>query len=226
MPLRRLIAKSRNAGAKARSRKDPIRPRPSSPMPDFPFARTDGGRSLSRPVGSLRPAHARRPELPFRAHNLFTCQRTNRDLPVPNPFALARVWCSRPCLVGAWWRRTGSNRRPPACKAGALPTELRPHRTRAAGCWRQLVGPGRFELPTSRLSSARSHQLSYEPGAGSAHAWTHGAAPADWVGKGCVGGAGIARVLTWHPFVDHRSPRTPIVADRRAGFCLRYPERR
>ena len=25
-----------------------------------------------------------------------------------------------------WWRRTGSNRRPPACKAGALPTELRP----------------------------------------------------------------------------------------------------
>jgi hypothetical protein len=27
-----------------------------------------------------------------------------------------------------------------------------------------LVGPGRFELPTSRLSSARSNQLSYEPG--------------------------------------------------------------
>ena len=25
------------------------------------------------------------------------------------------------------WRRTGSNRRPPACKAGALPAELRPH---------------------------------------------------------------------------------------------------
>ena len=23
-----------------------------------------------------------------------------------------------------WWRMTGSNRRPPACKAGALPTEL------------------------------------------------------------------------------------------------------
>ena len=26
-----------------------------------------------------------------------------------------------------WWRRPGSNRRPPVCKAGALPTELRPH---------------------------------------------------------------------------------------------------
>ena len=26
-----------------------------------------------------------------------------------------------------WWRMTGSNRRPPACKAGALPAELIPH---------------------------------------------------------------------------------------------------
>ncbi len=25
-----------------------------------------------------------------------------------------------------WWSRSESNRRPPACKAGALPTELRP----------------------------------------------------------------------------------------------------
>ncbi len=28
-----------------------------------------------------------------------------------------------------WWRMTGSNRRPPACKAGALPAELIPHLT-------------------------------------------------------------------------------------------------
>ena len=27
-----------------------------------------------------------------------------------------------------WWRMTGSNRRPPACKAGALPAELILHR--------------------------------------------------------------------------------------------------
>ena len=26
-----------------------------------------------------------------------------------------------------WWSLSGSNRRPPACKAGALPAELRPH---------------------------------------------------------------------------------------------------
>jgi hypothetical protein len=31
-----------------------------------------------------------------------------------------------PDLGFRWWRRSDSNRRPPACKAGALPTELRP----------------------------------------------------------------------------------------------------
>ena len=68
-----------------------------------------------------------------------------------------------------WWSQTGSNRRPPACKAGALPTELWPRMRRQtrvgapAFALRRLVGLGRFELPTSRLSSARSNQLSYKP---------------------------------------------------------------
>ena len=31
-----------------------------------------------------------------------------------------------PAAPAPHWRRSGSNRRPPACKAGALPTELRP----------------------------------------------------------------------------------------------------
>jgi hypothetical protein len=77
-----------------------------------------------------------------------------------------------------WWSQTGSNRRPPACKAGALPTELWPRAvigdqysvTRQprliTGHWlliTGMVGLGRFELPTSRLSSARSNQLSYKP---------------------------------------------------------------
>ena len=53
-----------------------------------------------------------------------------------------------------WWSQTGSNRRPPACKAGALPAELWPH---------LMVGLGRFELPTSPLSGVRSNQLSYRP---------------------------------------------------------------
>ena len=36
------------------------------------------------------------------------------------------------CLYFRWWSLSGSNRRPPACKAGALPAELRPryHGTR------------------------------------------------------------------------------------------------
>ena len=32
-----------------------------------------------------------------------------------------------------WWSQTGSNRRPPACKAGALPTELWPRSLRPRG---------------------------------------------------------------------------------------------
>ena len=57
-----------------------------------------------------------------------------------------------------WWSQTGSNRRPHACKARALPTELWPR-----GSASQMVGLGGLEPPTSRLSSARSNQLSYKP---------------------------------------------------------------
>ena len=64
------------------------------------------------------------------------------------------------CREG-WWSQTGSNRRPPACKAGALPAELWPRLECAALA--RVVGLGRLELPTSRLSSARSNQLSYKP---------------------------------------------------------------
>jgi hypothetical protein len=35
---------------------------------------------------------------------------------------------SRTITLPGWWSQTGSNRRPPACKAGALPTELWPRR--------------------------------------------------------------------------------------------------
>jgi hypothetical protein len=41
---------------------------------------------------------------------------------------------------GKWWSQTGSNRRPPACKAGALPAELWPH----------------FDLSFLRLAALRS----------------------------------------------------------------------
>ena len=41
---------------------------------------------------------------------------------------LTRLWRQLWMKFGAiWWSQTGSNRRPPACKAGALPAELWPH---------------------------------------------------------------------------------------------------
>lgn len=73
----------------------------------------------------------------------------------------------RPNTREGWWSQTGSNRRPHACKARALPTELwprsRPRQRDQNGRLGKMVGLGRLELPTSRLSSARSNQLSYKP---------------------------------------------------------------
>ena len=60
-----------------------------------------------------------------------------------------------------WWSRTGSNRRPEACKATALPTELWPRSIPVSV--EAVVGPDRFELSTPRLSSVCSNQLSYGP---------------------------------------------------------------
>lgn len=84
----------------------------------------------------------------------------------------ASEFCFLIVAARQWWSRTGSNRRPEACKATALPAELWPL---VRGLPRngvtpwillrppEMVGLGRFELPTSRLSSARSNQLSYRP---------------------------------------------------------------
>lgn len=74
-----------------------------------------------------------------------------------------------------WWRQTGSNRRPHACKARALPTELCPHcllkyahqkhalKQPTGDSAEKMVGRGGLEPPTSRLSGVRSNHLSYRP---------------------------------------------------------------
>lgn len=46
-----------------------------------------------------------------------------------------------------WWSLSGSNRRPPACKAGALPAELRPRLFCAAGRRPPRAHSGGTRLP-------------------------------------------------------------------------------
>ena len=88
----------------------------------------------------------------------------------PEPLPIRDTASSTPQatpLKASLWRRTGSNRRPPACKAGALPTELRPRAKGRAPAPHQavrgqaVVGQGGLEPPTPRLSSVCSNQLSY-----------------------------------------------------------------
>ena len=62
-----------------------------------------------------------------------------------------------------WWRMTGSNRRPPACKAGALPAELIPQRCELKSWIEWLVGLVGFEPTTPALSRRCSNRLSYRP---------------------------------------------------------------
>jgi hypothetical protein len=92
-------------------------------------------------------------------------------------FADDPVQSSKSRRSAIWWSQTGSNRRPHACKARALPAELWPRNQKTNASRpasfkrgsatrsrrRSVVGLGRLELPTSRLSSARSNQLSYKP---------------------------------------------------------------
>ena len=69
------------------------------------------------------------------------------------PFSKAALVLSK----GVWWRMTGSNRRPPACKAGALPAELIPR------VMDGMVGLVGLEPTTPALSRRCSNQLSYRP---------------------------------------------------------------
>jgi hypothetical protein len=102
--------------------------------------------------------------LPHRIHSLFTISNTR----VPSHKELdTRVSCTRgalasrtadlfdcpdkrQCRQAPWWSQTGSNRRPHACKARALPTELWPH------CWVGLKR--RRRRPSPWLSRYRARR--------------------------------------------------------------------
>ena len=64
----------------------------------------------------------------FRAYPFFTMSRQ----PLHGAAELRLFYVGRFTLA-VWWSQTGSNRRPPACKAGALPTELWPLHRRVPG---------------------------------------------------------------------------------------------
>src|SRR3989344_7567943 len=62
-----------------------------------------------------------------------------------------------------WWRMTGPTRRPPACKAGALPAELLPQCPLTVSVHWNLVGLVGLEPTPPALSRRCSNQLSYRP---------------------------------------------------------------
>ena len=141
----------------------------------------DGFRRSQRPSRERTDKSHRRIRIVASALKLLRPERANLRFLLATPCLAGTADACRRCLPPLtpkhWWSQTGSNRRPHACKARALPTELWPRMSEwpMASCdWNpfairhalltELVGLGGLEPPTSRLSSARSNQLSYKPG--------------------------------------------------------------
>ncbi len=93
-----------------------------------------------------------------RVYSLFTI--SNIRAPLPGRETDANLYDTGLDDIGDWWSQTGSNRRPPECKSGALPAELWPLVEKDLTI---MVGLGRLERPTSPLSGVRSNHLSYRP---------------------------------------------------------------
>ena len=139
--------------------------------------------SPSAEAVKLQPAHAHprqmRPERPDNL--LFTMSEAGQQAPERKPpdiqplrhsstFRSCRScriklpWSRRPPFAAfrspntqratRWWSQTGSNRRPPACKAGALPTELWPRRQAAD----RRQGQGRPSQRSPPFACLRDHR--------------------------------------------------------------------
>ena len=105
--------------------------RPDAPKPIHPDKEQFCSRQLSWEQTSKFPH--RRPLQERRTRNLkldFPCKYNPPNSP-----------------QNSWWRWTESNRRPPACKAGALPIELHPQNRRM----------GRAQRSPSRLPTLTIH---------------------------------------------------------------------
>jgi hypothetical protein len=103
-----------------------------------------------------------------------TCASSQRPRARELSFSRTSCWCWRPYAAGN--QTSGGARRDRTddlllAKQALSQLSYGPNRKgppslklrRATFTVRRLVGLGRFELPTSRLSSARSNQLSYKP---------------------------------------------------------------
>jgi len=112
-------------------------------------------RSLARPSSPLIaepfPNHVM--YLTFKCLVYFAVLQQNNITPVHACSTMMDL-SKRKHRIPGWWRRRKSNSRPPACKAGALPIELRPQ---------NMVGLDGLEPSTLRLSGVRSNHLSYKP---------------------------------------------------------------
>ena len=66
------------------------------------------------------------PDLMSAAKPTVRASGTFMRMSLPSPYGTGRNQTMLKGIAGEWWSLTGSNRRHPACKAGALPAELRP----------------------------------------------------------------------------------------------------
>jgi hypothetical protein len=152
-------------------RKRPGPPAPRKGARALKTRRREPTMGPERPVShEIRPPPQGRPDasslhdVRYQAAGRPAAKRLSRSWRGLDPTCLGSSWrkrAGRPrgSRARVWWSQTGSNRRPPACKAGALPTELWP----LAGAAPRMVGLGRLERPTSPLSGVRSNHLSYRP---------------------------------------------------------------
>ena len=119
----------------------------------------------------------------FKHPRLSHDERTRTSDKIHRPKVDGHRICSDEPITGKWWSLSGSNRRPEACKATALPAELRPlgessgwlvvrgqslrtqtnQQPQTQNHSPIMVGLGRLERPTSPLSGVRSNHLSYRP---------------------------------------------------------------
>jgi hypothetical protein len=77
---------------------------------------------LMNSLGALRPLVNRYTSINMQTTSIFIKVTCMLHFMPQTTFAAQNITLN----TKYWWRMTGSNRRPPACKAGALPAELIP----------------------------------------------------------------------------------------------------